>query len=608
MSENRIKILPPELASKIAAGEVVQRPASALKELLENSLDAKAKNITVIVESSGKTLIQVIDDGTGMTAEDAALAVQRHATSKLVTVEDLENIRTFGFRGEALAAISSISMVDLRTRMASTDVATLVRVQGGITLEIAEDAAAIGTSVAVKNLFYNTPARRSFLKSNETEFKHLFDVAQRTALAHSGIGFKFISEGETLLQLSPSSPAERVKSIFGEKVAETVFSFEEQTELAGLRGFLCKPEFGRKTRSEQYLYLNNRHINSKSISHAVFNAYEHMLEKGTFPFFILFIDIDPRKVDVNVHPSKMEVKFADESSMYRFVMSSVRHALSSHDLLPSVGMREKSSTDEKLGLRFTPDKTGSGDRVAQWRDLLKGESAETRQMPSSPRFSRSAEERLPEFPSRDQDVLGSGPSQAAIFSAAKIPLWQIHNKYIIMPTDEGVMLIDQHAAHERVIYERVKERFDGTEGKSQQLLFPQTIEMTAADAALIKQILPFLQKLGFSLKIFGQTTVIVDGIPTDVKTRDEGSILKNILDLFKENEHDVKFEPRERLAKVYSCKAAIKSGDPLNDTEMRSLLDQLFATAVPYTCPHGRPSMLKLSLSELDKRFGRTPI
>jgi DNA mismatch repair protein MutL len=602
-----IKILPPELASKIAAGEVVQRPASALKELLENALDAKAKNITVIIKGSGKSLIQVIDDGTGMSPEDAALAFQRHATSKIASVEDLENVLTFGFRGEALAAISSVSMVELNTRTMDADVATVVHVQGGILSEVTKGAAPIGTSIAVKNLFYNTPARRNFLKSNKTEFRHLFDIGQRTALAHPELGFKFISEDETLLQLRPSNLKDRVRELFGEKQIEATFYFEEETEFAKIHGFLGKPDFGRKTRTEQYLFLNNRYIVNRSISHAVFNAYEHMLEKGSFPFFVLFIEINPQKVDVNVHPSKMEVKFADEQAIYRFIMSSVRHALTSQDLLPSVGMRDKSSTEENFGLKFTRERSGSGDRVVEWRELLKGEIDSS----SSDRSVRQSEysEDL-DFPKGTDAGKGSklAGTQTQVFSAAKIPLWQVHNKYLIMPTDEGIMLIDQHAAHERVIYERVIERFERSEPKSQQLLFPQTIEMTPGDAALVKQILPWLQKLGFNLKIFGQTTVIVDGIPTDVRVKEEGSILKNVLDLFKENEHDVKNEPRERLAKVYSCKAAIKSGDPLNDAEMRSLLDQLFATEIPYTCPHGRPAIIKLSLSELDKRFGRTPV
>jgi DNA mismatch repair protein MutL len=602
-----IKVLPPELASKIAAGEVVQRPASALKELLENALDAKAKNITVIIKGSGKNLIQVIDDGTGMSPEDAVLSFERHATSKIASVEDLENVLTFGFRGEALAAISSVSMVELTTRSQNSDVATVVHVQGGILGDVTKGAAPVGTSIAVKNLFYNTPARRNFLKSNETEFKHLFDIGQRTALAHPELGFKFISEDETLLQCRPASLKDRVRELFGEKQTEAIFYFQEETEFAKVHGFLGKPDYGRKTRTEQYLYLNNRYILNRSISHAVFNAYEHMLEKGSFPFFILFIEINPQKVDVNVHPSKMEVKFADEQGIYRFIMSSVRHALTSQDLLPSVGMRDKSSTEEKFGLKFTHERSGSGDRVVEWRELLKGEIDDSK--PIRPIRQLENSEDL-DFPQGTGSSNKTSPqsTQTEAFSAAKVPLWQVHNKYILMPTDEGLLLIDQHAAHERVIYERVIERFERTEAKSQQLLFPQTIEMTPGDAALVKQLLPLLQKLGFNLKIFGQTTVIVDGIPTDVRVQDEGAILKNVLDLFKENEHEIKNEPRERLAKVYSCKAAIKSGDPLNDMEMRSLLDQLFATKIPYTCPHGRPAIIKLSLSELDKRFGRTPV
>jgi DNA mismatch repair protein MutL len=609
---NTIKILPDHLANKIAAGEVVGRPASVVKELIENAIDAQAKSITVIIKDGGKTLIQVIDDGIGMSAEDATLAFERHATSKIATYEDLENIQTLGFRGEALASIAAVAQVEMRTRQASADVGTKVRIEGGGKAEISPDAYSIGTSLLIKNLFYNTPGRRNFLKSNNTEFKHIFDVIQRIALSHPSSTIKFISDDETILQLQPANLLERVKDIFGEKLAQTVFYFEQEFELAKVSGLLGKPDFARKSRVEQYLYLNNRYIINRSINHAVFQAYENLLEKGSFPFFVLFLEIDPHKVDVNVHPSKMEVKFEDESSMYRFVLSSIRRALSEHDLVPMMGMRDESSEVNKMGLQFKPAQV-STQRVTNWRDLIKND-----QSVSAPSLMDSVSTSGVETGTMNQPVVGrrdeplpsahpvSTDSSKENVRQPTPKVWQVHNKYIVLPIEEGLMVVDQHAAHERVIYERTVKRFNERNTQSQQLLFPHTIELPAGDAGLVKQLQPLLEAIGFSLKFFGKTTVIVDGVPVDVKPGQEGTILQNILDLYKEDEHNLKLEPREKLAKSFSCKAAIKAGDPLNQTEIQSLLDQLFGTEIPYVCPHGRPVIVKLSLAELDRRFGRT--
>lgn len=589
-----INILPETIASKIAAGEVIQRPASAVKELIENSIDAGAKNITVVIKESGKKLIQVIDDGSGMSAEDAAVSFQRHATSKISSLDDLENIRTLGFRGEALASIAAISHVEMNTRREGEDVGTKVTVEGGIKLQISETSTAVGTNILVKNLFYNTPARRKFLKSDQTEFKHIFDVIQRVALAHPELAISFISDDETILKLRPSTGIERVREIFGDKLSETLFEFKEESEVISVSGFLGMPDFARKGKMEQYLFLNGRPIVSRSINHAVFQGYENLLEKGSFPFFILFLNINPRKVDVNVHPSKMEVKFDDESMIYRYVLHAVRKALSAHDLVPVATMRDEriSTTDSDMRLKTMP--TISSQRVASWEKLFQKEASD--EMILTP----NVKQQISNIEHPNSNVEHLTPN------AHDLPLWQIHNKYILVPTDEGVMIVDQHAAHERVLYERAVIRFNETNTQSQQLLFPQTVEMTAGDAALVHQLQPLLEGLGFSLKIFGKTTVIVDGVPIDVKPGQEKTILQDVLDLFKEDEQKIKLEPRERLVKSYSCKAAVKAGDPLSDAEMRSLLDQLFATEIPYVCPHGRPVMIKLSLSELDKRFGRT--
>ncbi len=610
MSSQTIRVLPENLANKIAAGEVVQRPASAVKELVENSIDAGARTLTVVIEEGGTTLIRVVDDGAGMSREDAAMAFERHATSKIATYEDLENIRTLGFRGEALASIAAVARVELKTRPASAPVGTLVRIEGGGVRDVSETAAPPGTSVVVRNLFFNTPGRRNFLKSTATEYKHIYDVVAQVALAHPQMTIRFDSGGETILHLLPKSAHDRVRDIFGDKLGNALIPFNGTSEQVSLEGFLGRPEFARRSRSEQYLYLNRRYVMNRTIGHAVYQAYEHLLEKGTFPLFVLFLSVDPHRVDVNVHPSKMEVKFADESAIYRFVLSSVRGALSAHDLVPGIGLSQELRGGERIGLRFGPEGASDQLRRASWMDMIRPQDEASSPMTEvgprpagqEPGPSEGHERRAAERPQTGEPVAAppvpSPPPTEAV--------WQLHRKYIILPVEGAVLLIDQHAAHERVLYERAVARFRESNARSQQLLFPQTLQMTAADAALVAELAQLLQQLGFSLKFFGATTVILDGVPIDVRPGEEGTILQNIVDLYKEDTQGVKLEPRERLAKSYSCKAAIKAGDPLKDTEMRSLLSQLFGTEIPYVCPHGRPVMIKLSLDELDRRFGRT--
>jgi DNA mismatch repair protein MutL len=590
-----INILPENLANKIAAGEVVQRPAAAVKELLENSIDAGARVLTLLIKNGGKSLIQLIDDGAGMGPEDAALAFQRHATSKISSFEDLESIRTLGFRGEALASIAAVSHVDMRTRRGEDEVGTRVRIDGGEMKETTQEAGPAGTSMTLRNLFYNTPGRRNFLKSDSTELKHVIDVVQRIALSHPALALKFVSNNEVILDLRPSDLEGRVRAIFGEPFAGTIFAFEDDGQSARLHGFLGLPAIGRKTRAEQYILLNNRFVINRNLNHAVFKAYEHLLEKGSFPFFILCIDIDPRRLDVNVHPSKLEVKFEDEGSIYRIVHSAVRRALSEHDLIPSSGFGEQTTQGAAGNLRFKPEADRPGGRVADWRELIRTPAPRVAESGS---YSTDLGRRPAESESGSRGQL-LDPDSATI-------LWQVHHKYIMTPTEGGVMVVDQHAAHERVIYERVITRFGELKAKVQQLLFPQTVELTPADAAMVGELLPLLERIGFSVKMFGKTTMIVDGVPVDVKPGAEKTIVQDMLDLMKEDEQNIKVEPREKLAKSFSCRAAVKAGDPLTLPEMRSLLDQLFATKVPYVCPHGRPVMIKFSLAELDRKFGRT--
>lgn len=609
-----IKILSENLANKIAAGEVIQRPASAVKELIENAIDAHARSLTIVIKDGGKSLIQIVDDGDGMSKEDAVVAFQRHATSKISTYEDLENIRTLGFRGEALASIAAIAQVEMRTRTRESDVGIKIRIDGGIVVEIAEEVTAVGTSIQVKNLFFNTPARRNFLKSDPTEFKHIIDVIQRVGMSHPKVDVKFISDDELVLNLKSTDIHNRVKGIFGEKLAQSLIYVNEKNELIEIKGYLGKPEFSRKARAEQYLFLNGRYIVNRNINHAVFQGYEHILEKGSFPIFILFLTIDPRKVDVNVHPTKMEVKFENEGSIYKIILTAIRKTLSHHDLIPKVEIKETISDGEKLGSQFRSRLANTNQEEVNWKELLRPATPLEKLSQESTRSSGFPSTHAKTDNSFGEPTAGIGSrldqlqekNEPMVSSINDFPVWQLHNKYIVVQVESGIMIVDQHAAHERILYEQVSERFNRSESKSQQLLFPHTIQLTVADSALVKQLIPLLDKLGFSLKLFGNTTVILDGVPIDIKPGEEGKILQDILDLYKDDEQNLKIEPRERLAKSYACKAAIKSGDSLNLNEMRSLIRQLFDSKVSLVCPHGRPVIIKLSLSELDRRFGRT--
>ncbi len=597
-----IRVLPPDLADKIAAGEVVQRPASAVKELVENSLDAGALTITVILKDSGRTLLQVVDDGSGMGWDDALAAFGRHATSKISRSEDLNNITTLGFRGEALAALSAVAVVELKARLRDEDTGTLVRLEGGTLKHREKTGCSAGTSIIVRDLFYNTPGRRKFLKSDATEFRHILDAVQRAALSRPDVGFALLSDGETILKCAPETLEARVVSIFGRKQAEPLVRCRDESGAGEVNGFLGKPQFARKGRSEQYIFLNGRPIVSRNIGHAVYRGYEHLLEKGSFPFFILFLTIDPGRTDVNVHPSKNEVKFDDESLIYRWVNAAVRKTLAAHDLGPGLAFPR----DAGGGVFPATGKGSSGgvrqaDPPAAWEFPLRNDQGAS----SGPLI---AEARVADLFRIQGTTSGEAPAGEAPGprSVTTGPFWQVHDKYIIVPTGDGIMIVDQHAAHERVIYEKAIRRFDSLEKRTQELLFPQTIEMSPSDAALVRELTPLLENLGFLLKMFGPHTVILEGVPMDIRPGDETTILRDVIGLFKEAEQGVKLDPRERLAKTYSCKAAVKAGDRLNESEMASLMEQLFRSEVPYVCPHGRPVMIRLSLSDLDRRFGRT--
>ena len=619
---NKIHILSAEIANKIAAGEVVQRPASAVKELLENALDAGATSIAVIVKDAGSTFIQVVDNGDGMSSEDALLAFQRHATSKIAEARDLEAIKTLGFRGEALASIAAVSQVEMRTRQAGNDLGSLVRIEGNELKEQGPTAAEVGTSVTIRNLFYNTPGRRNFLKTRNTELKNISDVVTRMAVIYPEVAFLYVSDDEQLLDLKPKSAEGRLADLFGEKQFRSMMSLKEPSELLSLDGFIGRPDFARKSRAEQFLYINRRFVVNRSLNHAVFQAYEHLMEKGAFPFYVLNLSLDPAKVDVNVHPSKLEVKFENESAMYRFVLYAVRKTLGAHDLVPSVSLgTAEGATGTEGRLHFLPGmgaQTELGDVMPRsepgtdidlgrvFRRIERRIGGDVLQKDGEATFPTSVEQPAQPSPERVLQHLPIGSAADQVSLQDGKPIWQVQNKYILSQIRTGLLIIDQHVAHERILYEKAIANFENNLPTTQQLLFPQTVQLSASDYTLAKDLIPHLEKLGFDLKPFGKNTVVIEGIPADVRVGSEAQILQDVLDEYRNNEHTETMDARDNLAKSFACKAAIKAGDRLNTTEMLVLIDQLFATQMPYVCPHGRPIVVKISVEELDRRFGRT--
>ena len=618
-----IHILSPELSNKIAAGEVVQRPAAVVKELIENALDAKAKRVSIVVKDAGKAFIQVVDDGEGMSEQDAVLAFRRHATSKIHSAADLEEIRTLGFRGEALASIAAVAQVELKTRTETDDLATHIRIEGSEIVEKSKSALERGTNITARNLFYNTPARRNFLKSRQTELKNITDVIVRMALAYPEVEWFYASDDEVMLDLKSQESGQRVSDVFGKSQFSSLIKFDDANELLGVHGFLGKPNYARKSRVEQFVFLNRRFIFSRMINHAVFQAYEHLLEKGSFPFFILNLTIDPKKIDVNVHPSKMEVKFENESNIYRIILSVVRKVLAENNLIPSLLLNDGNAVspmDAKFQYDTQAWKGGESDHTGApvfplHPEMRSGEQPAAgtpniiglNEMLSSPLRPETpmAFDAPPGSSNLNRILAQRSPQDQSQIPEGR-PIWQAHNKYIISQIPHGLMIIDQHAAHERILFERVLANFENTLPSSQQLLFPETIDLGTSDYMLVKELLPDLVRLGFDMRLFGKNTVVIDGIPADVRIGNEKKILREVLDEYKNNEHAGVKDVRDNLAKSFACKAAIKAGDRLTVTEMVVLIENLFLAKMPYVCPHGRPVIVRIPLEELDKRFGRT--
>lgn len=561
---SKIKVLSEDVANKIAAGEVIERPASVVKELVENAIDAGSTSIWIEVNGGGRQLIRVADDGEGMSQEGAVLAFQRYSTSKISAVEDLEAITTLGFRGEALPSIAVVSRLELTTKEATALSGTRVAVEGGMVKEIGQVGRPAGTTVSVKQLFYNTPARRKFLKSAGTELRRIARAITALAVAHPEIAFHLAHDGsETFSFPRTEDLRQRLEDVYGKRLMEQTVPLRYRTKGLGVFGWLGKPEVARSSRVYQLTYVNRRPISSRAINHAIFEGYRPLLPKDKFPLAIVFLEIDSRKMDVNVHPTKREVRFSGEKQVHDSVALAIVRALRELKATPQVSIGQPDIPVEK-------------------------EPA-----------GRKGEIQRATFEKGGLETLEGEP-----LPKHKATFWQLHGCYILAQIKDGLVIIDQHAAHERIIYEAALESLSTKPTTGQQLLFPLTVELSFEQMSVVEETLPLFRQLGFGIRPFGRSTVIIDAVPTFIKRIDEGDVFLKILDELIEQGW-VASDIEGKLAASLACKAAVKNGDTLTEEEMNHLIDGLFATEQPFSCPHGRPTLIRMPLAELDRKLGR---
>lgn len=627
-----IRLLPDAVANQIAAGEVIQRPASAVKELLENAVDAGATRIQLIVQDAGRTLIQVVDDGKGMSPTDARVSFERHATSKITAADDLFRLKTMGFRGEALASIAAVAHVELRTRRPEDEVGTCIRIEGSKVIGQEPCACAAGSSFSIKNLYFNVPARRNFLKSDGVEFRHILDEFERVAFSHPDLAFSLHHNGAEVFRLPPGNFRQRIIALYGNPYNQRLVPVDETTDILRISGFVGKPEFAKKSRGEQFFFLNRRFIKNSYLHHAVQSAFEQLLPPASYPSYFLLLDVDPKTIDVNIHPTKTEVKFEDDRTVYALLRAAVKRALGQYNIVPALDFEQEQSIDlpynptgpvSAPGIHVNPDynpfavetphkgstrtNTGFGNggysgsglstrdrqNLENWQELYSmhlgsTEGASTGTTPETTAVQQhSAFDEVPEEP-----LKGS-------------PLWQLHDRYILSTIKSGVIVIDQQRAHERVLYERFLRALELQAATCQQLLFPETIELSPRDAALAEQLLEPVNALGFEVRPFGPRTFVVHGIPAGTEDQDPSALLMGLLANFQANEQEVQLPVYENLARALARQTAIRAGRALSLSEMQALADELFACALPAHAPDGKPAVITFPIDELDKRFRR---
>jgi DNA mismatch repair protein MutL len=632
-----IKLLPDSVANQIAAGEVVQRPASAVKELLENSIDAGATDIKLIIKDAGKTLIQVIDNGDGMSATDARMSFERHATSKISSAEDLFNLNTKGFRGEALASIAAIAQVELKTKKEDDDLASLIKIEGSKVKSQDVCTAPKGTSIAVKNLFFNIPARRNFLKSDKVETKNIIDEFLRIALAHPSIKLSLTHNGSVVYSLESASLKKRIDALFGSKNKDKFFPIEEDTEIVSFSGFVGKPEFAKKRRGEQFFFVNNRFIKSSYLNHAVTTAFEGLLPNDSFPSYFIYLDIDPQTIDINIHPTKTEIKFEDERSIYAILRSTIKHSLGQYNIAPSLDFSIDSSIDEDLmrpsdsykqptievdpdfnpfkneGSDYSPQKNYSGGGSAfsgdykkpntkGWDALYSG--LENLSPEDSFIVSPTNEIDNPNVTWQKDEEQTSLNDEKNFEEKEKGNIhFQLNKKYIVSNVRSGMLMIDQSRAHERILFDQFYNGISQRNFASQQLLFPLEVEMNEGQWAILQQILPDLEEIGFSFQGYADGFVTINGIPSEFNESESKDMLDKVLHDLDFAETDVLDEKLNLLAMSFAKTKAVKYGTTLKQNEMEEIVNKLFACSNPNFSPSGKVISNILSSEELETRF-----
>ena len=603
---NIIKLLPDSVANQIAAGEVIQRPASAAKELLENAVDAGATQITLVIKDAGKTLIQVSDNGCGMSAIDARMCFERHATSKISKADDLFAIKTMGFRGEAMASIAAISQVELKSKPITDDIGTCIQIEGSKVISQEPCQCASGTTILIKNLFYNVPARRNFLKSNTVEIRHIIEEFIRISAVNYNIGFSYFNNSKLVYKLMPGSMKSRIVALFGNIYNERLLTVNQKTDRITISGFIGKPEFAKKTRGEQYFFVNGRFIKHPYLNHAVNNAYTEMIPVDSYPSYFINIEIDPKDIDINIHPTKTEVNFQDARYAYAVLQAAVKLSIGKYSLTPTLDFdvipdiekafqTRPSDNLKQPSINLDPDynpfekqKTNfSGDtmsfkkpNVENWESLYENQDTDT----STPN-------------SNQDDVTKAIDTES---DSERSKFLQIHNRFILCNVSNGMMIIDQHLAHLRIVYEEIIDKLKGTSKPSQQQLFPHSIQLSPGDAEIVKSLIHELSKIGFILEEHGTNGFVVVGIPTDTKENDVNGIIEKIIENHKVQVSDLDYDKNINLAHSIAANTAIKHGTKLDEVEMQQIFDKLTMCKVPNVSPDGQKILTIVNTDSLE--------
>ncbi len=616
-----IKLLPDHVANQIAAGEVVQRPASVVKELLENAIDAGSTSIMLIIKDGGKALIQVVDNGVGMSATDARLSFERHATSKIQKAEDLFNLDTKGFRGEALASIAAIAHVELQTKPENSELGTIIKIEGSKIVSQEVGTVTKGTSLSVKNLFFNIPARRNFLKSNQVELRHITDEFHRVALAHPSIAFQFHNNGNEIFNLPVGNHRQRIVHVFGHKSNAKLVPVSEDTQVVKISGFIVKPEFARKSRGEQFFFVNNRFIKSPYLYHAVANAFEGLIKSDTHPGYFLYLDVDPASIDINIHPTKTEVKFDDEHTLYAILRSTVKHSLGQFNVVPSLDFeadqnletpyayKDKSAALPKVtvdagfnpfqdsGAEQTSERTFTRERKATgnaWESLYVGLDTD---------LGKEKESDFSTISFESEAIASTIFDDQTESVETKTTTFQLRRKYVVTTIKSGMIVIDQSRAHQRVLYEKFLKNITIKEAVSQQLLFPLKLAVTPSDRGILDEIKESLHTIGFVFDFADQETIEITGVPLLVSESEVGMVLDQLISDYQMDISGESFSQTDILAKTLSKTLSVKTGELLDSASQLGLVNDLFACKEPKVSPFNKSVYITITENDIDKKF-----